>query len=131
MIQIKNRRDIITAIYDNLERLVNCKLIAESEKIRNDIHTLVHVFYMAVEPAEKGRGEDAAEKRLKHLLQSETVQRFDELDVKTGKYKREMKELDEEMRELREYRAVSKWLNENAELYRKGRCDEWQRKENG
>lgn len=38
---------------------------------------------------------DYLEQRLKHLLQSNFIKSFDEKDLKTGEYKRDIKEADE------------------------------------
>lgn len=46
-------------------------------------------------------------KRFRHLLKSDVIRLYDEVDPRTGKYKRDIKELDRRCSECKEYKGFT------------------------
>lgn len=73
--------------------MTNEEVIKELENMRKFNYTLAHdeVFNKAIEALEHNY---ILERRLKHLLQSEFIRSFDEVDARTKEYKRDIREAD-------------------------------------
>lgn len=70
--------------------------ITEKERLENEIGSLkIQNNFMKKQIIDLELEKRDLQKRLLHLLQSEIIRSFDELDLNTGKHKRDIKEADE------------------------------------